>query len=177
MRISKLPLAFALFVSIPALSVSAQDAPAAAKQLLSPRDTSRADIGSAKVWIDYGRPSKRDRPIFGGLVPYDRVWRTGANSATTLVTDKPLLIGKAEIPAGRYTVYTVPGKTEWQLIINKQTGQWGTEYDQSKDLVRIPMAVKTLTAPVEKFEITIDKDMLHLRWDTTEAVVSIAEKK
>ena len=75
----------------------------------------------------------------GGLVPYGQVWRTGANAATTLVTPRDLRIGDTPVPAGTYTLYTLPGESEWQLIINRQTGQWGTEYDQAQDLARIPM--------------------------------------
>ena len=145
--------------------------------VLSPRDTTRATVGSASVLVDYGRPSKRNREIFGGLVPYDQVWRTGANAATTLVTDKALTIGTTDVPAGTYTLYTLPTKTGWTLIVNKETGQWGTVYHQDKDFARIPMTVAALSAPVEKFEIAVAGGQLHLKWDTTDASVAIAEKK
>jgi hypothetical protein len=149
----------------------------AAKPILSPRDTTHATVGSAHVLVDYGRPSKRGRVIFGGLVPYDAVWRTGANAATTLVTDKPLMIGGTEVPAGTYTLYSIPSTTAPQLIINKQTGQWGTVYQQSMDLARVPMKNATLSSPVEKFEIAIKDGALHLLWDTTDMSVPIAEKQ
>jgi hypothetical protein len=175
------PILFAAgLILAPVAIASAQDSTKAQapKQILSPRDTAEATVGSAKVLIDYSRPSKRGRKIFGELVPYNKVWRTGANAATTLITDKPLLVGDKEIPAGTYTIYTIPDTAGWQLIINKKTGQWGTVYDESQDLVRIPMTVKTLDASVEQFEIAIESDgMLHMRWDTTDAMVSIAEKK
>src|SRR5580704_1818688 len=128
-------LAFAM-VLIPVLALHA-DTPAR-DSVLSPRDTARATIGKAHVLVDYGRPSKRGRVIFGSLVPYGQVWRTGANAATTFVIDKDLTIGAQTVPAGTYTLYTLPSASNWLLIINKQTGQWGTEYDQSQDLVRIP---------------------------------------
>ena len=83
----------------------------------------------------------RDRKIFGGLVPYGQVWRTGANSATSLKTDVDLTIGGAPVPAGSYTLYTIPTETGWKLIINKQTGQWGTDYDEKQDLARVDMKV------------------------------------
>jgi len=157
---------------------SADTTPPAARApmpLLSPRDTTRTTIGDAHVLIDYGRPSKRNRVIFGGLVPYDKVWRTGANAATTLVTDKDLVIGGTTVPAGTYTLYTLPGKTAWQLIINKQTGQWGTVYNQAQDFARIPMQVASLATPIEKFEMVFPGDgRLHLRWDTTDASVPVA---
>jgi len=170
----------ATLTGVAAPSLHAQAAPAAApKPLLSPRDTTRATVGGASVLVDYGRPSKRGREIFGEgkLVPYDKVWRTGANAATTLVTDKDLVIGGTNVPAGTYTLYSLPSGKGWQLIINKETGQWGTKYDESKDLARVPMKVSTLSDPVEKFEITIPGDgMLHLKWDTVDATATIAAK-
>jgi hypothetical protein len=148
---------------------------------LSPRDTTEATIGSAKVLIDYGRPSKRGREIFGALVPYDQVWRTGANAATTLTTDRPLTIGGTAVPAGTYTIYSIPGRERWQLVVNRQTGQWGTAYDQSQDLARIPMQVRRSAQPVEQFEIAVAGSgasrTLELRWDATVASVAVAEGK
>ena len=134
------------------------------------------------VTIQYSRPSMRGRKIFGGLVPYDEVWRTGANAATSLKTDAALTIGNASVPAGSYTLYTLPGATAWKLIINKQTGQWGTEYDKSQDLARVDMKVGQLPAPLEEFTISFDKTgsnsaTLKLEWDTTVASVEVKEKK
>ena len=139
----------------------------------SPRDTTLATVGSAKVLIDYGRPSKRGRVIFGELVPSGEVWRTGANAATTLVTDKPLMIGTLAVPPGTYTLYTLPDRTTWKLIVNRQTGQWGTEYDASKDLGRVEMTVSAVPAVVEKFAIKIADGMLRMEWDQTVAAVAI----
>src|SRR5271165_2225045 len=99
------------------------------KQPLSPPAQATLTFADGKtVTVDYSRPSMRNRKIFGGLVPYDQVWRTGANAATSLKTDVDLNIGGTKVPAGSYTVYTIPGMSSWQLIINKQTGQWGTKY-------------------------------------------------
>ena len=144
----------------------------------SPRDTARGTVGGAQVLIDYGRPSKRGREIFGGLVPYGRVWRTGANSATTLVTDRDLTIGGTAVPAGTYTIYTLPERERWQLVVNRQTGQWGTEYNQEQDLARIPMQVRQAAQPVEQFEVAFvpgesGGQVLELRWDTTVASVPV----
>ncbi|HYR08943.1 MAG TPA: DUF2911 domain-containing protein, partial [Longimicrobium sp.] len=97
-----------------------------AQALPSPRDTTEARVADARIYVDYGRPSMRGRPIMGALVPYGQVWRTGANEATTLVTDRALRVGGTDVPAGTYTLYTLPGESAWQLIINRQTGQWGT---------------------------------------------------
>ncbi|MFN2400170.1 MAG: DUF2911 domain-containing protein [Gemmatimonadaceae bacterium] len=142
---------------------------------LSPRDTVRASVGGASVLVDYSRPSKRGRTIFGGIVPWDTVWRTGANEATTLVTDKDLMIGGTHVPAGTYTLYSRPSASGWKLIVNKNTGQWGTEYKQEHDLARIPLTVEKVSTPVERFTIAIESQssggVIRLRWDDTEAWV------
>ena len=93
------------------------------------------------ITIDYSRPSAKGRQVFGGLVPYGKEWRTGANEATTFVTTTDLMVGDKHVPAGNYTLYTIPNQQQWTLIINKQTGQWGTVYDEKQDLVRVPMKV------------------------------------
>ena len=134
------------------------------------------------VTIQYSRPSMRGRKIFGGLVPYGEVWRTGANAATSLKTDVDLNINGANVPAGSYTLYTLPGANDWKLIINKQTGQWGTEYNQAQDLVRVDMKVGQLASPMEQFTISFDKSggtsaTLKLEWDTTVASAEVKEKK
>jgi len=169
----------------PALAAEAQGAPGAAgassgtaarqQPPASPRDTARGTVGGVNVLVDYGRPSKRGRTIFAadGLAPYGKVWRTGANAATTLVTSGDLLVGSTRLPAGTYTLYTVPGPDQWQLVINRQTGQWGTVYDESRDLARVPMTVRTLSAPAEQFTIAVDGGALTMRWDTTEASVPL----
>jgi hypothetical protein len=134
------------------------------------------------VTIDYSRPSMRSRKIFGGLVPYDQVWRTGANAATSLKTDVDLNIGGTTVPKGNYTLYTLPGANGWQLIVNKQTGQWGTEYNQAQDLARIPMKVTQRSSGLELFTISFDKTggnsaTLKLEWENTIASVDVKETK
>lgn len=149
----------------------------------SPRDSAVATIGSARIAVDYGRPSMRGRKIFGGLVPYDQVWRTGANEATGFVTSADLDIGGTTVPAGSYTLYTLPKPPgePWLLIINKQTGQWGTTYTQSQDLARIPMRMSTLDAPVEQFTIALEPTgdgvgTLRMTWERTAAEVDVRVK-
>ncbi len=150
---------------------------------LSPRKQAEAKLGNGKtVSVDYGAPSMRGRKIMGGLVPYDKVWRTGANEATKFHTDSDLMVGGTKVPAGDYTLYTLPGASAWKLIINKQTGQWGTEYDQSKDLARIDMKLNKVSAPVEQMEIKLDpkKDgdvILHIIWEETDASVELKAAK
>jgi hypothetical protein len=137
----------------------------------SPRDTARADLGSAALWIDYGRPAKRGRRILGEIVPYDQVWRTGANAATQIHTAADLRVGEVIIPAGRYTLWTLPTRQGATLIINRQTGQWGTQYDPAQDLVRAPLLTAQLPESVERFTISIAPEgqggEIRFDWDRT----------
>ena len=139
----------------------------------SPHETVSATVDGAKVSITYGRPYTRGRKIVGGLVPFGRVWRTGADESTTLVTDAPLVIGGASVPAGKVSLYTLPSPQGWKLIINKQTGQWGTEYNEAQDLARVDMATRTLASPIDQFTIKIEGGQIKLAWELTEVTVSI----
>ena len=140
---------------------------------LSTRDTTQATVGGAELWADYSRPSKRGRVIFGELVPYGQVWRTGANAATQFRTSKNLQFGDVTVPAGFYTLFTVPGPSEWTLIINGETGQTGTAHKPERDLHKIPMKVTALPQPVERFTITFTPagsgGELAMEWDGTRA--------
>jgi hypothetical protein len=144
----------------------------------SPRDTARADAAGAHLWIDYGRPSKRGRVVFGGVVPWGTIWRTGANAATQFSTDKPIAFGSTVVPAGKYTLWTLPTPQGWTLIINSETGQWGTEHKPERDLYQIPMSVSTKSDVTEKFFIHIadegGKGQWHFVWDQTVAAVDFA---
>jgi hypothetical protein len=144
----------------------------------SPRDTARGNISGATLVVDYGRPSKRGRQIFGGIVPWGRVWRTGANLATHFTTDRRLKFGDQELPPGRYTMWTLPAESGWTFIVNNQTNQWGTDHDPRFDRFRVPMQVRTLSQPVERFTILVEPasgdapgGVIRLRWDTVEASV------
>lgn len=143
--------------------------------MLSPRDTARAVIAGASLLVDYGRPRKRGRAIFGDVVPWHVVWRTGANAATQLRTDRDLAFGAVTVPAGTYSLWTLPAPSGWQLVINRQTGQWGTQYDAGRDLARLPLSVDTLAAPVEVFTIAIGPlgqgGVLSLAWDRTRTTI------
>ncbi|MGH9348850.1 MAG: DUF2911 domain-containing protein [Vicinamibacterales bacterium] len=143
------------------------------KKRASPHETVSATVDGAKISVTYGRPYAKGRKIVGGLVPYGQVWRTGADEATTLVTDEALMFGSTHVSPGTYTLYTLPSEKEWQLIINKQTGQWGTAYDQAQDLARIPMTVSATGAPVEQLTIAIADTPgggeLRLSWENTQA--------
>jgi hypothetical protein len=151
----------------------AREAAAGAMGQLSPRDTAHAMIGNAMVMVDYGRPHQRGRRIFGDVVPYGQVWRTGANAATQLITDHALVIGGTTVPAGTYTLWTLPSASGAQLIINKQHGQWGTDYDPKQDLVRLPLTQGALASPVEQFTIAVDPSgstggTMRFQWEGTE---------
>jgi hypothetical protein len=110
----------------------------------------------------------------GELVPYGKVWRTGANAATTLTTTTNLMLGTLHVPPGTYTLYTIPGEKEWTLIVNKQTGQWGTDYDETQDLGRTKMTVAPkLATPVETFNISVDDKKLAMQWENTKVWVPV----
>lgn len=140
------------------------------------------DLGGGKsVTIDYSSPRSKGRKIYGELVPFGQVWRTGANEATTLVTPMDLTIGGTTVPAGSYTIFTVPNKDKWTLVISKKTGEWGTDYPgQANDLARVDMKVSTLPSPVENFIISFEKAgsgaNLNIDWDTTRASVMVSKK-
>jgi len=148
----------------------------------SPPAQAKWDLGGGKsVSIDYGSPRAKGRKIYGELVPFGQVWRTGANEATTLVTPVDLTIGGTTVPAGSFTIFTVPNKDKWTLVISKKTGEWGTDYPgPSNDLARVDMKASTLPAPVENFTISFEKAgsgaNLNIDWETTRASVAIAKK-
>ncbi len=146
----------------------------------SPHDSVTATIGGAAVKVWYSRPSTRGRVIFGTVVPWNTVWRTGANNATAFTTDKDLVIGGAAVPAGSYTLFTLPGPTGWKLIVSKKTKEWGTEYDPTADLARIDMTVAALATPVEQLTIAIAPQgtggTLTVSWEKTAASVAIRAK-
>lgn len=144
----------------------------------SPPGTAEVTLKGKKITIDYSRPSMKGRKIMGELVPYGQVWRTGANEATTLTTEVDLNIGGANVPAGKYTIYTLPSENAWKLIINKQTGQWGTVYNQDQDLARVDMQKSQTQQPVEQFTISFDKKGdnsadLVLEWENTRLSVPV----
>lgn len=137
-------------------------------RVLSARDTMRATIGGVGITVDYSRPLARGRLLLGGLIPYDAVWRTGANAATQLTIDAPLRLAGIALDRGTYTLWTLPQRNGVQLIINRQTGQWGTGYQARYDLARAPMQADTVASPVERFTIRVDttSSRLLMEWGT-----------
>lgn len=145
------------------------------KPLSPPAETS-ATINGKKITINYSAPSMRGRKIFGELEGYNRVWRTGANNATKLTTEGDLTINGLKVPKGTYSLFTFLAADEWQLIVNKQTGQSGLDYDQAQDVGRVKMTMSKPASPVETFKITVagtggNKGTLTLAWENTVASV------
>jgi hypothetical protein len=144
----------------------------------SPPGTAEVTLKGKKITIDYSRPYLKGRKVGQELAPYGKVWRTGANEATALTTEVDLNIGGVKVPAGKYTLYSLPSEGTWKLIINKQTGQWGTQYDESQDLARIDMKKSALPQSVEQFTISFDKKSdtaadLNLDWENTRVSVTV----
>src|SRR5438128_1970386 len=147
---------------------------------LSPPDSVRASVAGATVAVRYSRPSMRGRVVFGNVVPWNQVWRTGANEATVLETSADLTVAGTAVPAGKYSLWTIPSPTGWKLIVNKNTGQWGTDYDARYDLARLDMRVETLRQPMEQFTIAIEPKgtggVLKLEWEKTRASIPFSAK-
>ncbi len=138
---------------------------------LSVRDTARAQIGNALFTVDYSRPLLRGRQLLGDVIPYDRVWRTGANAAKQFTTSVPVQLAGLQVPAGTYTLWTAPHTGSVDLIVNKQTGQWGTEYNRALNLGTAKITSNVLTTPVEAFSISIvpvdtHRGTLIMEWGT-----------
>lgn len=169
----RLNAVFAIGAAVVALQASAQ--------VSSPPATADVTLKGKQIEIKYGRPSMRGRKIMGELVPYGQVWRTGANEATSLVTPVDLNIGGTNVPAGKYTLFTLPSEGAWKLIVNKETGQWGLTYHHDQDLARIGMEKSKTPQPVEQFTISWKKKSentadLVLEWENTHLSVPVTAK-
>jgi hypothetical protein len=144
----------------------------------SPTNTVVAIVGGAEIEIVYCQPQRKGRVIFGGLVPYGEVWRTGANEATTFSVDREITFGGQRLAAGTYGLFTVPAKESWTVILNENADQWGAfDYDAGMDVLRVEAPVEELGIGLEYFTIALDDasegaDLL-FRWDTTSVVVPL----
>jgi hypothetical protein len=146
-------------------------------KLSPPADTS-ITLGGHPITIEYNAPSARNRKVEGGLIPYDQPWRLGADSATTLTTDADIMIGDLRVPKGAHTLYLQGAENGWKLIVNKQTGQWGTEYSEAQDLGRVGMKLSKLAQPAETLKINLkstsaSEGVLEISWGTTQATVPV----
>ncbi len=172
-RIATSLLALGLLFLGSTLSTHAQNVVEPPEQRASPLMMTRAMLGDAYVKITYSSPRKRDRDIFGGLVPMDAVWRTGANEGTELTVTHDIKMGGETLPAGTYTLFSIPGASEWTIIVNSVPNQWGSRgYDESNDVMRVRVPVTMMDDMHEAFTIgleEIDEQTLHLgiMWDQT----------
>lgn len=165
-------ISFALLVGAMVLGVEAVES----QELASPLDYARAEIDGHQIEIKYSRPSMRGRTIYGDLVPWDQVWRTGANEATHLTIPVDIGIGGEHVPAGVYTLWTVPSEDGWLLVINSETGQRGHAYNGDLDFKRVPMMTAPLDETVEMFTISIEEGedtdgVIILDWENTRAYI------
>jgi Protein of unknown function (DUF2911) len=148
----------------------------------SPACTIKQRVGITDIEVDYSRPGVKDREIFGTVVPYDQVWRTGANQATKIIFSRPVTLNGTEIPAGTYALMTIPGKDEWTIIINKGSEQWGAyKYDEKADVARIKATPVALDKVVDAFTIEFNKIRdesadLNLVWDKVEVPIKVEAK-
>ena len=145
--------------------------------MLSPRHAYRTRVGEANIWVDYSRPGKRGRPVWGALVPWGRVWRMGANDAAHLATDKTIALGNLTLSPGTYTLYMIPEAGQWTVIVNRRTGVSGLDYDQSQDVGRVTAVPERVAQPAEQFTIGVNGNQeggaLTIGWDTLRATIPI----
>ncbi len=176
---SKFAVLTAFLLTMTILAAAQQDK----SKRASPPANAQCQFSDGKsIKVDYSSPRAKGRKIMGDLVPYGQVWRTGANEATSFVTDTNLTAGGKDIPAGNYTIFTVPAADKWTLIINKKTGEWGIPYKyESDELARVDMSMSKTSAPVENFTIAFDQKgntcTMRMEWENTRAQVDISEKK
>ncbi len=151
------------------------------QERLSPPDTSMLQIDDWNLKISYSAPSVRGRKIWGYLVPYEKVWRTGANEASVFYTSKPLIVEGDTLPAGRYSFFTIPGEKEWTLIFNKKWNQWGAyEYDEDKDALRVKATPEKTDSMIEmlRYEL-LEGDsstaVMHFYWEHLHLAIPLRE--
>jgi hypothetical protein len=146
----------------------------------SPEEHLSYSEGGLDIEIDYCRPYKKNRKIFGGLVPYDKVWRTGANEATVIEFDEDVNVAGQPLKEGKYSLWTIPTKSDWTIIFNEETGQWGTNYDSTKNVMAVKVPSKKIKDEVEQFKMELngaDEEVdLVLKWDRTEVQVPIKKQ-
>lgn len=144
-------------------------------QRKSPPKTAEGTIGTATVTVNYGSPSMRGRAIFGELIQYNEIWRTGANEATTVSFSTDVMVEGQEVAAGTYALFTIPGAEKWTIILNKNTEQWGAyDYDESLDALRAEVTPQPLDEAVEALEFAVGADAVTLKWENTEVSFKVS---
>jgi hypothetical protein len=140
----------------------------------SPPKQASGTIGNATVTVDYGAPSVKGRDIFGGLIPWGKMWRTGANEATTVEVSEAVSVEGQTLPAGKYGLFTIPNEDKWTIVFNSVWDQWGAyEYDEGKDVLRVEVSPETLEENVEQMEIAVEDGKMVIRWAMTAVPVSL----
>jgi hypothetical protein len=145
----------------------------------SPPATATGKIGEATITIDYSSPSVKGRKIFGGLVPYGKVWRAGANEATMFQTDKDIMVEGKKLPAGKYSFFATPGENEWTIFFNSEAGQWGDKeggaanMDPAKTVLSVPVKVKKSTDLSEKLQYSVMNNGIDLRWENSDVFINV----
>jgi len=183
----KVALFTALLFAIPILVLPQMSMSQDKSKRPSPPASAECKFSDGKtIKVDYSSPRAKGRKIFGAasdkaVVPFGEIWRTGANEATTFVASANVSVAGKDVPAGSYTIFTLPKADAWTLVISKKTGEWGTAYPgEGEDLARVPMSVSKTAGPVENFTIAFDqaggKCSLRMEWENTRASVEIAEK-
>lgn len=172
-------LSLALLLSLSTLAAAQMDK---SKRPSPPAQTECKFSDGKAVHIDYSSPRAKGRKVFGGLIPYGQVWRAGANEATTFVATANVKVGDKDVPAGNYTLFTIPNQDKWTLIVSKKTGEWGVPYPgEGEDFTRTDMSVSKTPSMVENFAINFaqqgDKCTLQMDWENTRASIDVSEKK
>ena len=171
--ISSLNIRLVLLIALISVSgiAMAQENPATR---VSPPATATGKVGNATITINYGSPSVKGRKIWGDLVPYDKVWRAGANEATTFETDKDIKVEGKVLKAGKYGFFTIPGEKEWVIIFNKTPDQWGAfKYDEAQDALRVKVKPVKSATMNERLLYTVNNNGISLLWENLEVPVSI----
>jgi hypothetical protein len=173
MNSKRLSFLFAFVGGLMTASILSAQTPKVDFPAASPACTLKQRVGLTDIEIDYSRPGVKGRTIFGGIVPYDQVWRTGANNATKITFSTPVKLDGHDIPAGTYALFTIPGEDEWTIIINKNANQWGSfQYDEKADLVRFKVTPVEIAEQIEAFTIEFNRirdesAVINLVWDHT----------
>jgi len=141
----------------------------------SPARTTDGKVGDANIRIAYSSPAIKGRQVWGGLVPYDKVWRAGANEATIFETDKDIKVEGKELKAGKYSLFAIPTKGEWTMIFNKQTGQWGTQYDEAQDEIRVKVTPRKSDKMNERLSYEVKDNKVIMYWEQMQIPMSISK--
>lgn len=142
----------------------------------SPARTTEGKIGDANIRIAYSSPAVKDRQIWGGLVPYNKIWRAGANEATTFEVDRDIKVEGKDLKAGKYSIYAIPSQEEWTIIFNKEADNWGTQYDEAKDELRVMVAPRDSDKMNEHLSYEIKDDKVMMYWERIEIPISISKQ-